>query len=100
MFDVEVLNSGRQGGVTDLGDGRQQPIWFSISLSTSAWYEYLKTIISPEQDADDHLFDREFHLCFIAFAEFGCTIDKLGQLLGVKVGLVVKVPGFIHESYL
>jgi len=34
MRDVEVLNRGKgvQGGVTDLLDGRELPIWFSAPL--------------------------------------------------------------------
>ena len=87
MVDVKVLNRGKgvQRGVTDLGNGRKLPIWFSacdcyLKISGPGW----------KPNAGDVII--ELHLC-IVFPEFGCTIDELGESWGVKIDL-------IEESYI
>jgi hypothetical protein len=86
MVDVEVLYRGRQKGVTDLSYGRKLPLWFS------AFNDYLKT---HKQDVDAPI--TEFHVYFIVFAEFGCTVDELGQASGVKIDLIEEIYLHIFE---
>src|SRR6266403_1186140 len=84
MLDVEDLyhGKGRQTGVTDLGDGRKLPIWFS------AWDFYRK--MGRESDAGGAII--EFHMC-IVIPECWCTTDELGESWAVKIDL-------IEEGYL
>jgi hypothetical protein len=83
MRDVEILDHGRQREVADLCDGRKPPNWSSASDG------YLKI---PEQNVGAPIIEFQFHTYYIAFPEFGCTIDELGESLGVKIDL-------IEESY-
>jgi hypothetical protein len=69
-------------------------------VSSVAQYEgnedicgYPKTTISPKQDVANQIIHCQSHVCFIAFAEFGCTIDELGESLAVEIDS-------IDESYI
>jgi hypothetical protein len=87
MLDVEVLCGGEgvvQRGVTDLGDGRKLPIWFSARDC------YLKSS-EPGCKSNEGEVITELHIC-IVFPDVGCTADELDESRGVKVNL-------IEESY-
>ncbi len=82
MPDVEVLyhGKGRQTGVTDLRDGRNQSIWFSV------WYKYRRQF-QTGRESDEGGGTAEFHK-YIAIRDYWCTTNELGESWTVNINLI------------